>query len=309
MDKPPFNPYIAVFIGVISVSTAAIFVKLAAEAPASIIANYRLLIAVLIMAPYILWKYRHEFSKISWMDWILACFAGIFLALHFILWFESLNYTSVASSVVLVTMQPIFAFLGTYLFFQERFTAGSLLSMVITLTGSVIIGWGDFQISGMALLGDILALLGGAMVTGYFLLGQNLRKRLSLMTYTFVVYAMASAVLIIYNLILQHPFTGYPSDHWWIFIALAIIPTFFGHTMFNWALRWLSTSTISMSILFEPLGASILAYIILGEMITWEQWLGGTIVIFGLMMFIFSTTKKVAPKLTRLSKTNQETEK
>ncbi|WP_028785199.1 DMT family transporter [Thalassobacillus devorans] len=304
MDKPPFNPYIAVFIGVISVSTAAIFVKLAAGAPASIIANYRLLFAVLIMSPYVLLKYREEFRKISKLDWLLACFAGIFLALHFILWFESLSYTSVASSVVLVTMQPIFAFLGTYIFFQERFTAGALLSMVITLTGSVIIGWGDFQISGMALLGDILALLGGAMVTGYFLLGQNLRKRLSLMTYTFVVYAMASAVLIIYNLLLQHPFTGYPAGHWWIFLALAIIPTFFGHTMFNWALKWLSTSTISMSILFEPLGATILAYIILGEMITWAQWLGGTIVIFGLMMFIFSTTKKAAPKLTRLSKNN-----
>ncbi|MBM7554385.1 DMT family transporter [Thalassobacillus pellis] len=301
MDKPPFNPYIAVLIGVVSVSTAAIFVKLAGEAPASIIANYRLLLAVLIMAPYVFLKNRSEFRQISGRDWLLSSFAGIFLALHFILWFESLNYTSVASSVVLVTLQPIFAFIGTYIFFQERFTAGALLSMVIAITGSAIIGWGDFQISGLALFGDILALIGGMMVTGYFLLGQNLRKRLSLMTYTFVVYGMASAALIVYNLILQHSFTGYPASNWWIFLALAIIPTFFGHTLFNWALKWLSTSTISMSILFEPVGASILAYFILGEVITWSQWLGGTIVIFGLMMFIFSTTKKVKPKLTRIS--------
>ncbi|MFD1019316.1 DMT family transporter [Thalassobacillus hwangdonensis] len=302
MDKPPFHPYIPVMIGVLSVSTAAIFVKLAGDAPASIIANYRLLLAVLIMAPYVIWKHRDEFTKIARKDWLLSIFAGIFLALHFILWFESLNYTSVASSVVLVTLQPIFAFLGTFLFFQERFTAGAVLSLIIAITGSVIIGWGDFQISGLALLGDILALLGAVMVTGYFLLGQNIRKRLSLMTYTFVVYGMASLTLVVYNVILQHPFTGYDSDQWMIFLALAIIPTFFGHTLFNWSLKWLSTSTISMSILFEPIGASILAYFILGEVITWSQWLGGSIVLFGLMMFIFSTTKKVKPKLTRADK-------
>ncbi|MFQ3545158.1 EamA family transporter [Halobacillus rhizosphaerae] len=301
MDKPPFHPYILLFIGVASISTAAVFVRLAGDAPASITALYRLLMAVIIMAPYIGWKYLHELKKISSKDLILATSAGIFLAFHFILWFQSLNYTSVASSVVLVTMQPIFAFIGTYLFFKERFTIGAVLSMIIALTGSVIISWGDFQISGIALLGDFLALAGAAMVTGYFLLGQNLRKRLSLMTYTFLVYSMASVTLLIYNLILQEPFTGYSQQQWLAFLALAIIPTFFGHSLFNWTLRWVSTSTITMGILIEPIGASLLAYWILGEGITWFQWLGGSIVIFGLMMFIFSTAKKGKPKLTHAS--------
>lgn len=164
--------------------------------------------------------------------------------------------------------------------------------MLIALTGSVLISWGDFQISGMALFGDILALLGAVMVTGYFLLGQDVRKRLSLMTYTFIVYSMSSLTLLIYNLILDKPFFGYSGDHWLVFFALAIIPTFFGHTLFNWALKWVSSSTITMGILFEPVGASILAYFVLGEMVTWFQLLGGFIVIFGLMMFIFSTSKK-----------------
>src|SRR5699024_4923352 len=118
------------------------------------------------------------------------------------------------------------------------------------------------------------------------------RKRISLMPYTFIVYGVSSITLIIYNLILQNPFLGYPADHWWIFIALAIIPTFFGHTLFNWALRWLSTATISMGIVFEPVGASILAYLILGERVTASQWLGGTIVIFGLFLFIMATRSK-----------------
>ncbi|ASN07095.1 DMT family transporter [Virgibacillus necropolis] len=292
MRMPPFNPYFAVVIGVFSVSTSAILVKLAGGAPASIIANYRLLFAVLIMSPIILLYYRHEFKQIQKKDWILAMFAGIFLAFHFILWFESLNYTSVASSVVLVTLQPIFAFLGTYFFFNERFTPGAVISMVIALFGSLIISWGDFQISGLALLGDILALLGAMMVTAYFLIGQNIRRRLSLMTYTFVVYGISSITLIVYNLILGYSFVGYPVSYWWIFLTLAIVPTFLGHTMFNWALKWLSTSTISMATVLEPIGATLLAYFILGETVTWAQWLGGTVVLFGLFLFIMSTTKK-----------------
>jgi drug/metabolite transporter (DMT)-like permease len=294
MRVPPFNPYIAIVIGVISVSTSAVLVKLAGNAPAAIIANYRLLLAVLLMAPIMILKYRHEFKLITKKDWLLSSLAGIFLAFHFILWFESLNYTSVASSVVLVTLQPIFAFLGTYLFFKERFSSGAVISMVIALLGSVIISWGDFQISGMALFGDILAFIGAIAITAYFLLGQNARKRVSLMTYTFVVYGVSSITLILYNLLLQNPFLGYPTKYWLIFLALAIIPTFFGHTLFNWALKWLSTSTISMAIVFEPIGASILAYFILGEKITWSQWLGGTIVIFGLFLFIMSTTRKAS---------------
>ncbi|MGY0693671.1 DMT family transporter [Virgibacillus sp. FSP13] len=292
MRIPPFNPYIAVVIGVIAVSTSAVLVKLANGTPAAIIANYRLLFAVIIMTPYVFFKQRHEFKLIQKKDWLLSVCAGVFLAFHFILWFESLNYTSVASSVVLVTLQPIFAFLGTYFFFKERFSQGAVISMVIALLGSIIISWGDFKISGMALFGDILALLGAITVTVYFLLGQNTRKRLSLMPYTFVVYGASSITLIIYNLIVQNPFFGYPAEHWWIFVALAVIPTFFGHTLFNWALKWLSTATISMGIVFEPIGATLLAYLILGEEVTASQWLGGTIVLFGLFLFIMSTSRK-----------------
>src|SRR5690625_948097 len=176
---PPFNPYIAIVIAVLSVSSSAVLVKLAAGVPAGIIANYRLLLAVLIMAPYVLLKYRNELKAIKKKDWLLTTLAGVFLAFHFILWFESLNFTSVASSVVLVTLQPIFAFLGTYFIFCQRFSLVAVISMIIALLGSVIISWGDFQIGGMALVGDILAFLGAIAITGYFLLGQQLRDRKS----------------------------------------------------------------------------------------------------------------------------------
>lgn len=292
MRLPPFNPYIAVIIGVVSISASAILVKLAGDAPASIIAFYRLLFAVLLMSPYVLWKYRGEIKRLPKKDWWLALLSGLFLALHFILWFESLNLTSVASSVVLIAMQPVFAFIGTYLFFGERFSIAATISLLITIVGSIIISWGDFQISGMALIGDVLALLGAVMITGYFLLGQRLRRTQSLMTYTFIVYGISTALLLLYNVVLGYSFLGYDGFHWGMFLMLAIVPTFFGHTLFNWALKWLSTSTISMAIVFEPIGATILAYLILKEAVTSFQWLGGTIVIFGLFLFIMSTTRK-----------------
>ena len=112
------------------------------------------------------------------------------------------------------------------------------------------------------------------------------------MTYTFIVYSISAITLLIYNLLLRNDFTGYALDHWLWFILLAIIPTFLGHTLFNWALRWLSSATISMAIVFEPIGATALAYIILGEGVTPAQWLGGTIIISGLFLFIVSTTRK-----------------
>ncbi len=295
MNKKYIAPYVALVVGVVSVSCAAIFVKLAGSTPASIIANYRLLLAVLLMTPYILLTKRYqEFKHISKRDFLLSACAGVFLAFHFIFWFESLQYTSVASSVVLVTMQPIFAFLGTYFFFHERFSFGAIVSMILAIFGSIIISWGDFQISGLALLGDILALLGAIMMTGYFLLGQSVRQRLSLGTYTYVVYGISAITLILYNIILKQEFSGYSWNLWFIFLALAIIPTFLGHSLFNYSLKWISTSTISMAMLFEPVGASILAYIVLHEQLTWSQILGGSIVIIGLLIFSLSTSKTVA---------------
>lgn len=292
MRFPPFNPYVAIVIGVISVSSSAILVKLVGDAPAGVIAFYRLFLAVVIMAPFVLFKYQNEIKQMSKRNWVLAILSGAFLAFHFIFWFESLNLTSVASSVTLVAMQPIFAFIGTYFFFGERFSVAAFISLFITIVGSIIISWGDFQVSGLAFFGDLLALLGAAFVTGYFLLGQQLRRNHSLMAYTFVVYGVSSLTLLVYNLLLNNNLVAYSGYHWTIFLALAVVPTFLGHTLFNWALKWVSTSTISMAIVFEPIGASILAYIILHEAVTKHQWLGGMIVIFGLFLFIMSTTRK-----------------
>lgn len=287
MNRTIVNPYFALIVGVIAVSASAIFVKFS-DAPSGVIAFYRLLFSVLFMLPVFLLKYVKELALISGRDWLYATLAGVFLSFHFILWFESLNYTSVASSTVLVTLQPLFAFVGTFLFFKERFTFKAILCAVAAIVGSVIISWGDFQVSGTALFGDILALLACALVTAYLMFGQSVRKRISLVTYTFVVYSISSIVLLLYVLIVGESLYPYPKNEWWNFILLALIPTLLGHSLFNWAIKWISTSIISMAILFEPVGATILAYYLLSEKVLFTQVLGGSVVIVGISLFLLN---------------------
>lgn len=303
MSDAKVNPYLILAIGVISVSTSAILVKVS-SAPSGILAFYRLFFTVLLMSPVFFLKYVKELKLITLRDWMFSILAGVFLAFHFILWFESLHYTSVASSTVLVTLQPLFAFIGAYLFFQEKLTPKALLSAVLAVAGSFIISWGDFRISGSALWGDILALIACALITGYLLFGQTIRKRLSLMTYTYLVYVISSIVLLLYVMIQSESLGPYPKEDWIYFLLLAIIPTLLGHTLFNWSLKWLSTSTISMAILFEPIGASLLAYWLLGEKVLMTQVLGGMVIMTGVTLFLIEERK--LKKLTQASEVNTD---
>ncbi|MFJ7371639.1 DMT family transporter [Lysinibacillus sp. NPDC098008] len=290
MDKPKMHPYIPIIIGVISVSLSAIFVKLA-QAESGVIAFYRMLFSVLIMAPLFLGKYTKELTKLSKRDWFFSSIAGIFLAFHFILWFESLNYTSVASSTVLVTLQPLFAFVGTYFFFKETITMKTIIAGAIAISGSVLISWGDFKVSGTAFYGDILALIACALVTAYFLLGQDVRKRLSLMTYTMIVYVVSTITLLIYVLIKGESLMPHSSMDWLWFLLLALVPNFLGHTLFNWSIKYVSTNVVSIAILFEPVGAAILAWFIFKEYLIATQIIGGMIVLAGILLFVIDIKK------------------
>ncbi|PSL32892.1 drug/metabolite transporter (DMT)-like permease [Planomicrobium soli] len=290
MEKPAIHPYIPIIIGVFSVALSAIFVKMT-SADSGVTAFYRMLFSIVIMSPLFLWRYTHEIKKLSKRDWYFTAIAGIFLAFHFILWFESLNYTSVASSTVLVTLQPLFAFAGTYFFFKERISIKTLIAGGVTIFGSILIGYGDFKISGNALFGDLLALIACALITVYLLFGQDVRKRLSLITYTFIVYSVSTITLFFYIIAKGESFGPYPASEWMWFLLLAIIPNLLGHTLFNWSLKWVSTNVISIAILFEPVGAAILAFFILGELLSPSQIIGGTIVISGILFFITDYSK------------------
>ncbi|WP_203364388.1 DMT family transporter [Bacillus sp. REN10] len=290
--KSPFISYVALFLGVVALSTSAIFVKLA-DAPAAITAFYRLFFAALILLPFLLMnkENRQELRSLSKKQWGFGVLSGFFLAAHYVLWFESLNYTSVASSTVIVTLQPLFSMIGGYFLFKERFSKGAIVGFLIAIGGSVIIGWGDFQVSGQALFGDILAFIAAGVITAYFLVGQHVRKSLSLVPYSMIGYASSSVFLSVFALSQQVSFVDYPAQTWWSFLGLAFIATILGQTVFNWLLKWLSTSVISMSILGETIGTCILAYFILGEVISFQQAIGIALILMGLALFLLQQRK------------------
>jgi len=268
-------------IGIIAISTASIFIKLC-DAPALIIATYRLMLASLMLSPFTFFKKRWKGWGRSELGWLL--FSGLLLSFHFALWITSLKYTSVASSVVLVTTHPIFVGVGGLLFLKERPGSNLIIGIALSVLGSGLIGYGDMGLSKEALMGDGLALLGAIAASGYLLVGRRVRKDQDLFSYIFPVYSTAGLILIFFSLIFKEPFFGYsPSTYFYLFL-LALVPQLIGHTTFNWALRYLPASMVAIAILGEPIGSTLLAYVALGEGLTVWKILGGVSIFAGILV-------------------------
>ncbi|MDJ0802243.1 MAG: DMT family transporter [Desulfobacterales bacterium] len=275
---PPVPPLLVLSLGVVAISFGAIFVRLA-EAPALVTAAYRVGLASILLAPAACWRSRTELAGIKRRDGVLALLAGFFLALHFATWIASLDYTSVANSVVLVNTNPIWVgLLGPFLTKEplRRRTVGCILLSVI---GAFIIGWGDVATGGMALYGDGLALAGGVCAAFYLLIGRNLRARVSLLAYIMLCYGSAAVFLWMAVLGLGFDFTGFSAATWAAFGGMAVFSQLVGHSSYNWALKWLRTSTVAISLLGEPIGASILAWLLFGEALTVAKLFGGALVL------------------------------
>ena len=280
-------PYVRIVLALCAsvaiISSASILIKLA-DAPVLIIAAYRLGIAALVLAPLTLALRRPHLQALRRRDWLVAAVAGSFLGLHFIAWIASLEYTSVASSVVLVTINPIFVGLGMVVIFRERLHPLLVWGIALSVTGGILIGYSDFQVEGQALFGDALALLGAVFHSAYLLLGQRLRQRLDLLPYITAVYGMAALLVLGAALAAQQPFTGYAPATYLMMVLLALGPQLLGHTAYNWTLRYVSAAVVAVAILGEPVGASILAFFILGEGLTLLQAAGGGLVLVGIYL-------------------------
>lgn len=288
--------FVILFAGVFALSTSAIFVKLA-EAPSSVIAFYRLLLAALILLPFLLFsrERRAEVAAIRKQQWLRIAGAGLCLALHYVLWFESLRFTSTASSTVIVCLQPVFSIALERVFLKRKTAPLAMAGCAVALGGSFIIGFGDFQISGLSLLGDVLALVAAAVIALYFFLGQSVRQEISAVTYSVLGYFTSAAALLAYILLLGEPFAGYSGQTWRSFAGLALICTIGGQFVFNLLLKKVPASAVTMSILGEPIGTCILAYFVLGEGIGLQQ-LAGIVVIFAGLVLYFTASGKVPAK-------------
>lgn len=275
--------YAVLALGVISVSFAAIFIRLA-EAPPLVIAAYRLCLASLVVAPTAWIRSRQELRGLSRKDVLLAVLSGGFLALHFGLWIASLSYTSVASSVVLVTANPIFVAIASYLLFRERVGRQAILGIVVCLVGAVLIGYGNWRLGPQPLLGGVLALLGALAVAGYLLIGRRLRQNIGILSYTALTYSSAAVLLLVAALAFGHPLFGYSSTTYLVLVLLAVVPQLIGHTSLNWSLRFVSATLVTIAVLGEPVLATVLAFAILDEVPTLTEIIGGTLILSGIFV-------------------------
>lgn len=280
--------YLILFGGVFALSTSAIFVKIA-DAPSAVIAFYRLLTAGLILFPFLILRRssREEVATISKKQWIQIISAGLFLALHYVMWFESLRFTSIASSTVIVCLQPLFSIALERFLLNQRIKPMAMVGCLIALIGSVIIGFGDFQISGLSLFGDVLAFLAAGVIALYFFIGQSVRKEISAVSYSTLSYFSSAVVLLIYILLRGEPLTGFGRTTWLAFFGLALVSSIGGQFIFNLLLKKLPASAVTMSILGEPIGTCILAYLFLHEVIGLQQLLGILFIMGGLSIYFF----------------------
>ena len=286
--KLPFD-----IAGVVAVSTGAIFARLA-DAPALVIAAYRVGLAVLVITPIAGWRVRHELMAMSRRDLLLGLLSGFFLAMHFAAWISSLDFTSIANSVVLVNTNPLWVAMFTPLITRERILKTTLVSVILSVIGGIIIGAGDFALGSKALLGDGLALLGSICAAIYLLLGRTLLRNLSLLAYIQVCYGCAAVVLWVIVIAAGLPISGFSAGTTAAFWAMALIPQLIGHTSYNWSLKWFSASMVAVSLLGEPIGATILGYLIFGETVTLSKFIGGGLILVAIYIAAVGEERKRA---------------
>jgi drug/metabolite transporter (DMT)-like permease len=290
---------VSLVIAVLATSTASIFIRFAQQdAPSLVIAALRLTIASLVLAPIATMRYRQELRTITRADLVLGLLSGIFLAVHFATWISSLEYTSVASSVVFVSTGPLWVAILAPFLLKERLTTAVVIGLFFALAGGTVIGISDSCsvsttiscppvsefIRGEAFYGNFLALVGAWTVAFYLIIGRKLRAKLPLIPYIFIVYGMAALVLLGFLVLTGESPLGYaPSTYMWI-VLLALIPQLIGHSTYNWALRYLPAAMVSVTTLGEPIGSAILAYFFLRESPTLLVIFGGLLILAGIYL-------------------------
>jgi drug/metabolite transporter (DMT)-like permease len=291
MPDRPALPYLVLAGGVLIVSSASILIRVAqAEgAPSLTIAAARLGIASLILTPFAWGHARDALRSATPGDLGLALISGALLAVHFWSWITSLAHTSVASSTALVTTNPLWVGLASVLVFRERLTAPIVAGMGLCLAGTALIFAGDSSAAshvagGQPMLGNALALLGALSASGYLLIGRTLRDRVSLLSYIWVAYSSAAVLLWLAVLATGHPVQGLPRVAYLCMLGLAIGPQLLGHTAFTWSLRHLTATFVAVSILGEPVGSALLAWIIFGERLAGLPMLGFVLLLAGIFL-------------------------
>ena len=286
MDK---KPYIALFISVVSVSFAAIFIVSVSEnvSPLSI-SFYRLLFTFLLISPAVFFvkKYREEILGLSRSTFFIMLGIGVILAFHFALWITSLDYTSVASSVILVTAHPVLVAPVAHYFFKEKLSFVNIAGIFVSLVGVAILVFGNYGLGSMTFEGNILAILGGAAAGLYILGGRKVRRSVSVVSYAFVVYGVGTVVLFFVCLFFGVSLCNLNLVDYEIIFMMAVVSGVFGHTFYNWSLGHVRASVASVVLLGEPLGSTVLALMLpwIRQVPSYYTAVGGSIILLGVYL-------------------------
>ena len=280
------HPMAMIIIGIIGISLSSILVKFS-QAPSAVTAAWRLVWTVILMTPMVLGKreVRKELFSVDRKTVFLSCTSGLFLAIHFVVWFESLKHTSVASSTTIVCTEVIWVALGYCLFLEGKLSGKAIVAIAVTLGGSVLIALADSTGSGAHLYGDILALIAAVAVAVYTLLGRIVRENTSTSVYTYLVYSACALVLVILCLVQGISMVGYGFSAIIVGLLLSVFSTILGHSIFSWCLKYFSPSFVSASKLCEPVAASIMAAFLFREFPSTVQLFGSLFILGGVYYY------------------------
>ena len=275
----------AVAIAVLAASTSAILIR-ASDAPESVMAFYRVTFTIFLLLP-LAGGARAELAAVARWDVVAAIGAGLALAVHFATWFVSVEFTTIAASVTLVQTQPLFVAAGAALLLGElvtrRTVAGILVAMagVAAMSAEGLLGMTDAP---APVVGNALAIVGAVAAAAYVLAGRSIRQRVSVVPYVLVVYAVAAVGLLAVALVQGAPLLAYPTREWLLFVGMAVGPGILGHTLINWALEYVESSVVSVSLVGEPVGSTVLAALVFAEIPGLLTLAGGAVVITGIVV-------------------------
>ena len=280
------HPFTMIVVGVIGISLSSILVRYS-SAPSALTAAWRLIWTVILMTPVVLGKasVRRELRNMTRKQVGLSVLSGLFLAVHFAVWFESLQHTSVASSTTIVCTEVIWVSLGYCLFLKGTLSKKAVAAIGVTLAGSIVIAISDSAVGEAHFYGDMLALLAAVAVAVYTLIGRVVRTDVSTTAYTYLVYAACGAVLSLLCVLQGYGFFAYGVSGILVGLLLALFSTILGHSIFSWCLKYFSPSFVSASKLCEPVAAAAMAAVLFGESMTAMQVIGGILILGGVLYY------------------------
>ncbi len=284
LKRPTLPPRLALLAGVLATSTSAILVRYAQEdAPSLVIAAGRLSVASLLLLPLAA-RRGTELQRLPRPGWRLALLSGFLLGLHFAGFISSLRFTSIAAATVLATSTPVWVGVAAPLLLGERLTRPVVAGLAVALLGSGLIGFEGSGGDGQSLLGNALALSSALTGAAYLIIGRRLRPQLSLVSYTSIVYGMAALTLLLLTVLAQQPLLGYPAQVYVLCLLMALFPQLLGHSSYNYALAFLPVAYVSIAVISEPVGASLLGWLLFDEVPGRSTIAGGALIVGGVLL-------------------------